>query len=214
MLRNYDVDVACSCLPCAGGFIGLVVGLSLLIIGSCVGVWMLLKRRNQMGRRPIPFFNRLLGGRGKDTGGSFGRLSSTDKDNRRGWVRTNDEDEDDHVLGNVGRRNRNAGANAGASASAVNLTPRGEREGLYSNDSNPFATPSVTRLQEQDQAGPYGDAFSTRPSTDSLDEAVHGPRYGGVALHDDPAVEVASQDSRSPPLSPSFERGTKFKEGF
>lgn len=86
-----------------------------------------------------------------------------------------------------------------------------EREGLYSNDSNPFTSPSVMRLQ--DQAGPYGDAFSTRPSTDSLDEAVHASnsRYGGgVRLQDRP---VGRQDSDgSSPVSPSFERGTKFKE--
>jgi len=192
-----------------GGFIGLLVGLLVLFIGCSVGVWLLLRRRHQKGRTPIPFFGKLVGGRTKETGGTFGRLNSSD---RRGWVRTNDGDDESDEEG--------GGRAGGVRSRGVKLsnTPRstGNQLGPYTNDSNPFATPSSTRLQDQSHTAPYGDAFSTRPSTDSLDEAVHA-QYGGVPLHD-PAESSDRhghhEESMSPPVSPSFERGTKFKEGF
>ncbi|KAG9010516.1 hypothetical protein FRB94_010282 [Tulasnella sp. JGI-2019a] len=202
-----------------GGFIGLVVGLGLLFIGSSFGVWYLLKRRTEKGRRPLPFFNKFLGGRSaKDGGGGFGRLASTD---RRGWSRANNanshqadgeeegySDDDGKSSGHMSSGVKLTKARA-RSPGLANQTPKGaEREGLYSNDSNPFqSSPSVTRLQ--DHAGPYGDAFDSR---DSLDEAVHASnsRYGGGVQLEDRSVQ--QHDSDGSPVSPSFERGTKFRE--
>ncbi|KAG8858535.1 hypothetical protein FRB96_005207 [Tulasnella sp. 330] len=205
-----------------GGFIGLIVGLGLLFIGSSVGIWVLLKRRNEKGRRPIPFLSNLLGGRStKDGSGGFGRLSSTD---RRGFVRTNsppgDGDDgtysDEEGRGKSSSRRSNgvkltkARERSPAVGSETNIGA--EREGLYSNDSNPFTSPSVVRLQEQ--AGPYGDAFSARPSTDSLDEAVHSStsHYGGGVQLQDRQVVRKDSDGSSPVSPSSFDRGTKFRE--
>lgn len=82
-------------------------------------------------------------------------------------------------------------------------SPNPPTPGLYSNDSNPFASPSTAKFQYH-APGPYDDAFNTRPSTDSLDEAVHGGY----------PTTSSSAHATSPPTSPVFERGTKFKEGF
>jgi len=190
-----------------GGFIGLVVGLGLLFIGCSLAVFLLLRRRNSIGRRPLPFFNKSIGGRGKGaapantSGGVFGRLGQSD---RHGWVRTGEDDSDDEGQGH-GRASGASVKLSDARARSPNPpTPNREREGLYSNDSNPFATPSTAKFQYH-APGPYDDAFNARPSTDSLDEAVHG-RY--------PGASSSTHTAASPPLSPAFERGTKFKEGF
>jgi len=195
-----------------GGFVSLIIGLGILIIGSGVGVWLLLKRRKEKGRRPIPFYNNFIGGRSKDGAGGGSAFNPLSTNDRRGFVRTNDGDEDewdDDTKGLGG-----GGMKLTEPRSGSPLPAKGEREGLYSNDSNPFGTPSTTHFQ--DRPGPYNKAFTTRPSTDSLDEAVHAS-YRAVSPQEgdhEQEREARHGSQESPETSPTFEGGTKFKEGF
>lgn len=180
----------CLCL-CAGGFLGLVIGLGLLFIGCTVAVWFLLKKRNERKGRPFPsLFSKLGVGKGSKSGGGD-RMRGSD---RKGFVRTGDGYDSDEDQG----RGTSSGVKL-AGARARSPVPPASPGNVYANDSNPFASASTVRFQ--DTPGPYGDAFTARPSTDSLDEAVRGgasrpPHFA------------------SPPASPSFEGGTKFREGF
>ncbi|KAG9051140.1 hypothetical protein FS837_011986 [Tulasnella sp. UAMH 9824] len=176
-----------------GGFLGLVIGLGLLFIGCSVAVWLLLKKRNERKGRPFPsLFSKLGVGKGSKSGGDgFSRMRGND---RKGFVRTGDGNDSDEDPG----RGTSSGVKL-AGARARSPIPPASPGGVYANDSNPFASASTARFQET--PGPYGDAFLARPSTDSLDEAVRG---GSSAR---PPHFV------SPPTSPSFEGGTKFREG-
>ncbi|KAG8995121.1 hypothetical protein FRB90_000262 [Tulasnella sp. 427] len=114
---------------------------------------------------------------------------------RKGFVRTGDGYDSDEDQG----RGTSSGLKMTGARARSPIPPASPGQ-VYTNDSNPFASSSTTRFQEH--AGPYGDAFSARPSTDSLDDAVRG----GAANRPPHFV--------SPPTSPSFEGGTKFREGF
>ncbi|KAG8978476.1 hypothetical protein FRC05_010721 [Tulasnella sp. 425] len=174
-----------------GGFLGLVIGLGLLFIGCTVAVWFLLKKRNERKGRPFPsLFSKLGVGKGSKSGGGE-RMRGSD---RKGFVRTGDGYDSDEDQG----RGTSSGVKL-AGARARSPVPPASPGNVYANDSNPFASASTVRFQ--DTPGPYGDAFTARPSTDSLDEAVRGgasrpPHFA------------------SPPASPGFEGGTKFREGF
>jgi hypothetical protein len=115
----------------------------------------------------------------------------------KGWVRTGDGGDetytDDH--------SRGIGLSAPRSRSR-SPNPNG---GMYSNRDEAF---SASTVKMSAAPGPYPDAFSARDSIDSLVEAPHAPRgqYHGVEGHD-------HDDTKYSPTSPTFERGTRFKEG-
>ncbi|KAG8929297.1 hypothetical protein FRC01_004563 [Tulasnella sp. 417] len=178
----------------AGGFLGLVIGLGLLFIGCSVAVWLLLKKRNERKGRPFPsLFSKLGVGKGSKSGGDgVGRM----RGDRKGFVRTGDGNDSDEDPG----RGTSSGVKLAGARARSPIPPASPSGGVYANDSNPFAGASTPRFP--DTPGPYGEAFSARPSTDSLDEAVRG----GSAPRPPHFV--------SPPTSPSFKDGSKFREGF
>lgn len=169
------------------GFLGLVIGLGLLIIACCVGVFILLKKRKDRGeplwrkRKPVAdsMSKSILGGRQRG----------------KGWVRTGDGDGDDeHFMEN---RSHVIGLSTPRSRS------RSPNPEMYSNRDQ-GASASTVRLEAP---GPYPDAFTARDSIDSL---VEGPnqskgKYHGIDDND-------REDSKYTPSVASFERGTRFKE--
>ncbi|KAG8930225.1 hypothetical protein FRC02_004484 [Tulasnella sp. 418] len=203
-----SIDILLVTLPLwlfeyVGGFIGLVTGLGILIIGCSIGVWWLLKRRDQNGGRPFPLLSQLKSkafkrdGRSSSGGGAYGNVGNKPKRSAKsGWVRTPDE-RDDHSSDD-----EQGGVKLGTGSKIRSRSRSPNPEGVYLNDSNPFGNPSTPAF-----GGPYNDAFTTRPSTDSLDEAVMAGVHRG---HRD----SINSDPKSPISPTSFEGGTKFKEGF
>ncbi|KAG8714195.1 hypothetical protein FRC08_012265 [Ceratobasidium sp. 394] len=79
-----------------GSFLGLVIGLGVLIIACCIGVWILLKKRKDRGE-PLWRKRKAVGGasRSKPMFGGKGK----------GWVRTGDGDDEvltDDARGGIG----------------------------------------------------------------------------------------------------------------
>jgi hypothetical protein len=185
------------------GFIGLVVGLGLLIIGCSVAVFVLLRRKSYQGSSsssgrglpfPLPFgkhqHDPSSGSGFPAQGSSFGR-------GNKGWVRTEGEDAWDDE-GGVGLVNR-------SELRSPNPDVPQHPYPSHPDRSASVESASTVRLSAPG-AGQYGDAFSTSPSTDSFhdhDEQTSRHEYAPVDT---------SHDLPRTPTSPTFEGGTRFKE--
>ncbi|KAG8737369.1 hypothetical protein FRC10_008284 [Ceratobasidium sp. 414] len=165
------------------GFLGLVIGLGVLIIVCCVGVWILLKKRKDRGE---PLWRK------RKTVGETSRSKPMFGGKGKGWVRTGDGDDEvlteDHARGGIGLstpRSRSRSPN-----------PSG---GAYGNRGG--------------APGPYPDVFEARDSIDSLVEAPNTPKgkYQGIEGHDHDDYDH-DRDVKYSPTSSTFERGTRFKE--
>ena len=170
----------------SGGFLGLVIGLGVLIIACCAAVFVLLKKRKDRGE-PL-WRTRKSVGDGMSTSMLGGRHKG------RGWVRTGDDD-DDHF----------AGENRGIGLSMPRSRSRSPNPQMYSNRDLGV---SASTVKLEAPPGPYPDEFIARDSIDNLVEApkhTHG-QYHGVEGRD-------HEDTKYSPTSPSFERGTRFREG-
>lgn len=165
------------------GFLGLVIGLGVLIIACCVGVYILLKKRKDRGE---PLWRKR-----KSVGDGMTKSMLGGRPKGRGWVRTGDGD-DDHYADDHSR---------GIGLSTPRSRSRSPNPEMYSNRDH-SASASTVKLEAA--PGPYPDAFSARDSIDSLVEGPNHPRgkYQGVGEH----------DHDDPKSSPTFERGTRFKE--
>jgi len=150
----------------SGGFLGLVIGLGVLIIASCAGVYILLKKKKDRGE-PLWRKRKAGGGDSKSKSMFGGRAQG------KGWVRTGDGDNnqyaDDH--------------SHGIGLSAPRSRSRSPNPEVYTNRDHASST-STMRLSAP---GPYPDAFSARDSIDSLVEGPNAQRgqYQGVEEHDD-----------------------------
>ncbi|KAG9127445.1 hypothetical protein FRC07_013762 [Ceratobasidium sp. 392] len=181
----------------SGGFLGLVIGLGVLIIACCIGVWILLKKRKDRGE---PLWRK------RKNVGDTSRSKSMFGGKGKGWVRTGDgEDEvyvDDHARGGIGLsipRSRSRSPN-----------PSG---GVYGNRGH---ASSASTVKLSAAPGPYPDAFEARDSIDSLVEAPNTPRgkYQGVEGHDHDhdRDHDDDRDVKHSPTSSTFSGGTRFKE--
>ncbi|QRW00919.1 hypothetical protein RhiJN_28937 [Ceratobasidium sp. AG-Ba] len=173
------------------GFLGLVIGLGVLIIASCVGVYILLKKRRDRGE---PLWRKRKNVGDTHTTPSkplFGRSKN------KGWVRTGDGDDESYAdrggIGLSAPRSRSRSPN-----------PAGDVYGHKGHAS------SASTVKLSAAPGPYPDAFEARDSIDSLVEAPNTPRgkYQGVEEHDHD-----DYDTKHSPTSPDFGRGTRFREG-
>jgi len=172
----------------SGGFLGLVIGLGVLIIASCVGVYILLKKKKDRGE---PLWRKRKAGGGGD---SRSKSMFGGRAQGKGWVRTGDGDNDQYADDH----------SHGIGLSVPSSRSRSPNPEVYTNREQ-VTSASAVKLSAP---GPYPDAFSARDSIDSLVEAPNTPRgqYHGVEEHD-------HDDSKYSPTSPGFERGTRFKEG-
>lgn len=168
------------------GFLGLVIGLGLLIIASCVGVYILLKKRKDRGE-PLWRKRKTVGGGDNMSKSMFGGRSQG-----KGWVRTGDGDDDRYADDH----------SHGIGLSVPRSRSRSPNPGMYSNRDQASSVDTVKLAP-----GPYPDAFSARDSIDSLVEGPNTPRgqYHGVEEHD-------HDDVKRSPTSSTFEGGTRFKE--
>ncbi|KDN41202.1 hypothetical protein RSAG8_07616, partial [Rhizoctonia solani AG-8 WAC10335] len=159
----------------SGGFLGLVIGLGVLIIGSCVGVYFLLKRRKDRGE---PLWRKRKSVADSMSQGMLGGRS------KKGWVRTGDDD--DHYMEN---RSQGIGLSAPRSRS------RSPNPEMYSNRDHDASASSV----KLGVPGPYPDAFTARDSIDSLVEGPHqsSGNYHGVGGH-------GHEDAKHSPTSSRF----------
>ncbi|CAE6377457.1 unnamed protein product [Rhizoctonia solani] len=159
----------------SGGFLGLVIGLGVLIIASCVGVYILLKRRKDRGD---PLWRKR-----KSVGNTMSQGILGGSRSKKGWVRTGDED--DHYMGD---RSQGIGLSAPRSRS------RSPNPEMYSNRDHGASASSV----KLSAPGPYPDAFAARDSIDSLVEGPHQSRgnYHGVDDHDHEETKYSPTSSR------------------
>ncbi|ELU37205.1 hypothetical protein AG1IA_08763 [Rhizoctonia solani AG-1 IA] len=156
------------------GFLGLVIGLGVLIIACCAGVYILMKRRKDRGD---PLWRSR-----KSVGNSMSQGILGGSRSKRGWVRTGD---DDHHMGD---RSQGIGLSAPRSRS------RSPNPEMYSNRDQGASASSV----KLSAPGPYPDAFVARDSIDSLVEGPHQSRgnYQGVSEHDHEDTKYSPTSSR------------------
>lgn len=169
----------------SGGFLGLVIGLGVLIIACCIGVYILLKKRKDRGE-PLWRKRKAVGGSDSRSKSMFGGRSQG-----KGWVRTGDGDEDRYTDDH----------SRGIGLSTPRSRSRSPNPGMYSNRDQASSADTVKLAP-----GPYPDAFSARDSIDSL---VEGPNAARGQYH---GVEHDHDDPKHSPSSSTFEGGTRFKE--
>ncbi|KAG9100822.1 hypothetical protein FRC06_003643 [Ceratobasidium sp. 370] len=179
-LRTFGPKTNANLVP--PGFLGLVIGLGVLIIACCVGVWILLKKRKDRGeplwrkRKAVGETSRskpMFGGRGK------------------GWVRTGDGDDEvlteDHARGGIGLsapRSRSRSPNPSA--------------GTYGNRGAPGPYPDAFEARDSI------DSLVEAPNTPR-------GKYQGIEGHDRDDHD-RDRDVKYSPTSSTFEGGTRFRE--
>lgn len=196
-------------LPPISGFIGLVVGLGVIFIGSCIGIFLLLRHRPHGGRRTLKKSGRV--GEESDfphrRGTLFGFRSRAP--GRDGWMRTGgDEWDSDMEEWNVGgmspERQGGAGSHRMMDTRRGHARTQGTNaEHAYGNVPKHRASPSSAGLVEPDRV-----TDSPEPSPD--DDNFHDP---SALFRDDEHHRNISIDSAATVVSSTtFPGGTKFKE--
>ncbi|EJD06263.1 uncharacterized protein FOMMEDRAFT_18408 [Fomitiporia mediterranea MF3/22] len=215
-----------------GGFIGLVIGLAIIFVGSCIGVFFLL-RNWKHGGRTVPGKSGEIGkepppssGFPRRRGTLFGFRSKNPK--QAGWVRAPGEDEDDwdanDTLG-TGPYDPAPGHGTNYESEPVKLdrSMHGGNNGLRGEVTVPNLGYSHERQRDGSEIDlhapnrqPEDDPFyppprSTSPNTMVDDSLSHYPAYiDHLNMRNDSQPRHMSVDSAETVFT--FPGGTKFKE--